>query len=101
MYVTKRVIFDKCLVNDYHERSWTFLCKFAFVCIYIASAFYFTETSGWIYERFKYMGMIPLTFVVAKVWSTEPKTNMWIKSLILLQMFSLAVRWFLQYYQWS
>lgn len=100
-YVTKRIIFDNVLKNDSQQRVWTYLMRFSFVCIYVASCFYFTETSTWIFERFKYMGMIPLTFVLAKVWSVEPKTNIWVKSLIVLQLFSLSIRWYIQYYHWS
>lgn len=101
IYVTKRIVFDKILEGEKQQRVWTFLMQFSFVCIYVASTFYFTETSFWIFERFKYMGMIPLTFVLAKVWSLEPKTNGWVKSLILLQILSLSYRWFIQWYHWT
>lgn len=101
VYVVKRIIFDNVLDGDKQQRIWTFLMRFSFVCIYVASTFYFTETSFWIYERFKYMGMIPLTFVLAKVWSLEPKTNIWVKSLIITQMIGLSFRWFMQWYDWA
>ena len=100
VYVTKRILFDKILNNDDKCMIWTYLMKFSFVCIYVASCFCFSGGSHWIFERFKYMGMIPLTFVLAKVWSVEPKTNLWVKSLIFLQSLSLSYRWFIQYYHW-
>jgi len=101
VYVVKRIVFDNVLEGDKQQRIWTFLMRFSFVCIYVASTFYFAETSMWVYERFKYMGMIPLTFVLAKVWSLEPKTNVWVKALILLQLLSLSYRWLDQYLHWS
>lgn len=100
-YVIKRIVFDKILEGDKQQKVWTYLMSFSFVCIYIASCFYFTETSMWIFERFKYMGMIPLTFVLAKVWSVEPRSNIWVKSMIILQLLSLSYRWFMQYYHWT
>ena len=100
-YVTKRIVFNNILEGDKRKKIWYFLCKFSFVCIYVASTFYFTETSYWIYERFKYMGMVPLTFVIAKVWSLESKTNNWVKALILFQLLSLSYRWIDQYWHWA
>lgn len=101
VYVVKRIVFENVLDGDKQQRIWTFLMRFSFVCIYVASTFYFTETSMWVFERFKYMGMIPLTFVLAKIWSLEPKTNIWVKSLIITQMISLSFRWFMQWYDWA
>lgn len=100
-YVTVKIIYQHILKGDRQEYLWTFVFKFSFIAIYIATIFLFTETSFWIFERFKYMGMIPLTFVLAKVWSLEPRTNLWVKFIILLQLFSLTTRWVIQYYHWS
>lgn len=100
-YVTKRIIYDHILDKDNRQKIWLHLYRFSFVAIYIASTFYFTKTSFWIFERFKYMGIIPLVFVLAKVWSIENKTNFWVKSIIILQMLSLTFRWVVQYYHWS
>lgn len=101
IYVTKRIFFDDILEDDKQKKIWTYLCRFSFVCIYIASTFYFTETSSWIYIRFKYMGLIPLTFVIAKTWSVETHTNNWIKSIIILQLIALSYRWIVQWWHWA
>ena len=69
--------------------------------MYIASLFAFVETSSFIYSRFKYMAFFPLVFVLAKVWSLEPRTNSWVKSIILLQLFALFYDWAYKIYDWA
>ena len=101
IYVTKRIFFDNMLHNDKYYKIWYYLGKLSFITIYIASTFYFTNSSIWIYERFKYMGIIPLTFVLAKIWSIEPRSNFWIKSIILLQLLSLSYKWLNLYIYWA
>ena len=46
------------------------------------------------------MGFFPLPFVLAKVWSLEPKSNAWIQSIILLQLLALVFYWFVKMYKW-
>ena len=99
-YVINRVVYKKYFAGIKRERVFVYLFRLSYVSIYIASLFYFVDTSSWIYERFKYMGFFPLPFVLAKVWSLEPETNRWIKSLILLQLFSLVFSWFTKIYNW-
>lgn len=99
-YLVDRIVFKKYFQEIRQERVFTYLFRLTYVAIYIASLFYFVDTSSWIYERFKYMGFFPLPFVLAKVWSMESKSNKWIKSIIILQLFSLLFDWSMQTYHW-
>ena len=99
-YLVNRVVYKKYFAGIKRERVFVYLFRLSYVSIYIASLFYFVDTSSWIYERFKYMGFFPLPFVLAKVWSLESKTNKWVKLTILLQLFSLAFSWFTKIYNW-
>lgn len=99
-YLTNRVVFKGYFVGIKNEKVFVYLFRLTYVIIYIASLFYFVETSSWIYERFKYMGFFPLPFVLAKVWSLEPHSNRWIKCIILLQIFSLLFTYVFRIYNW-
>ena len=99
-YLVNRVVYKKYFKGIKQERVFTYLFQLSYVSIYIASLFYFVDTSSWIYERFKYMGFFPLPFVLAKVWSLEPKSNAWIQSIILLQLLALVFYWFMKMYKW-
>lgn len=68
---------------------YKYLFKLAYVAFYIASLFFFIETSSWIYVRFKYMGFFPMVFVLGAVWSREKRLGKWAKAIILLQAFSI------------
>lgn len=99
-YLYYKVIVQKIFDNDKKEKVYTYLFRLTYVAIYIASLFYFVETSNWIYERFKYMGFFPMVFVLGAVWSKEKYSSKWIKVIILLQ--ALSILWMLSYrfYKW-
>ena len=96
-YLYKKVIIQ----NIFKEKIiYKYLFRLTYVSFYIASLFFFVETSPWIYERFKYMGFFPIMFVLSAVWSKETSQSKWAKTIILLQSF--AIFWMLSYkfYKW-
>lgn len=99
-YLYYKVIVQRIFDKDKKEKVYTYLFRLTYVAIYIASLFYFVETSSWIYERFKYMGFFPLVFVLGAVWSKEKYSSKWIKVIILLQ--ALSILYILSYrlYKW-
>lgn len=99
-YLANRVLYKGYFKGIKRERAFTYLFRLTYVAIYIASLFAFVETSDWIYRRFKYMAFFPLPFVLAKVWSLEPKSNSWVKWIILLQVFALFFSWFMKIRTW-
>ncbi len=86
-YLYNRVIVVKIFGGG--TNVYKYLFKLAYVAFYIASLFFFVETSSWIYERFKYMGFFPMVFVLGAVWSREKRLGKWAKAIILLQAFSI------------
>ena len=96
-YLYKKIIIQKIFDK---ESIYKYLFRLTYVSFYIASLFYFVETSNWIYERFKYMGFFPLIFVLGATWSKETSSTKGIKAIILLQAF--AIFWMLSYkfYKW-
>lgn len=96
LYVIKKVLYEKCFQGLKMETLYIYLTRLSFVCIYIASIFYFVETSEWIYIRFKSMGFFPLVFVLAKVWSCNKKTDMYTK--VIISMFLIDTLWLYIYY---
>lgn len=99
-YLINRVVFKRYFAGINGERIFTYLFRLSFVAIYVASLFYFVETSSWIYSRFKYMVFFPLPFVLAKVWTLESKSDVWVKSVIGFQMFYLCFYWAYKFYSW-
>lgn len=97
-YLYKKVIVQKIFED---ETIYKYLFKLSYVAFYVASLFYFVETSSWIYERFKYMGFFPMIFVLGYVWSKETYSTKTTKAIILLQAF--AIFWMLSYdlYKWK
>lgn len=100
-YLVNRVLYKGYFKGIKKERVFAYLFRLTYVAIYIASLFAFVDTSSYIYLRFKYMAFFPLSFVLAKVWSLEPKSNSWVKWIILLQVISLLYAWLYQIYAWS
>lgn len=100
LYLYLSIYKRKLLLNDKDNKIFIYLFKLSYVSIYIASLFYFTDTSSFIYERFKYMGLFPLVFVLAKIWSIETCSNKWIKSIILMQLFALLWQNSYAIYNW-
>lgn len=99
-YLANRVLYKGYFKGIKREMVFTYLFRLTYVAIYIASLFAFVETSTWIYLRFKYMAFFPMLFVLAKVWSLEPKSNSWVKWIILLQVFALFFGWFMKIKTW-
>lgn len=99
-YLINRIIYKKYFRGINKERVFLYLFRLTYIAIYIASLFIFVDTSDWIYFRFKYMAFFPLPFVLAKVWSLEPKSNSWIKWIILLQVFAMFFYFATQFYSW-
>lgn len=100
VYLTNRIIFKEYFKGIRQERVYKYLFRLSYVSIYIASLFIFVKTSSWIYIRFKYMGLFPLVFVLAKVFSLEPRANKWVKWVILLQVLSMTINLSLRIYKW-
>lgn len=96
IYVVKRSIFENCFNVMADKRVYMYLSRLSFVCIYIASLFAFVETSSAIYVRFKCMGFFPLVFVLAKIFSIEKKSNIYIKSIITLFLIDTLFLFFYQ-----
>jgi len=100
-YLIKKIMYDKIFKGIRQEKVYTYLFRLSYVAIYIASLFFFVETSSWIYSRFKYMAFFPLPFVLAKVWSLELNTNKWVKAIIVLQLLSLVLYWVSKFHNWN
>ena len=96
-YLYYKVIVQKIFSKEKRERVYTYLFRLKYVAFYIASLFYFVETSSWIYERFKYMGFFPLVFVLGAVWNKEKYSSKWLKLIILLQLFWVFFRLFVTF----
>lgn len=96
-YLYYKVIVQRIFDKDKKEKVYTYLFRLTYVTIYIASLFYFVETSSWIYLRFKYMGFFPLVFVLGAVWNKEKYSSKWLKLIILLQLFWVFFRLFLTF----
>lgn len=101
LYLVDRVLFKGYFRGMKKEGVFTYLFKLTYISIYISSLFAFIDTSSFIYSRLKYMGFFPMLFVLGKIWSIEPKTNNWIKLIIILQLFSLFWQWSYKIYNWS
>lgn len=102
-YITLFYLYNKVMIKrifGIEERNvYSYLFKLTYVSFYVASLFFFVDTSDWIYERFKYMGFFPMVFILGKVFSMD-KTNKTLKTIIILQM--ISVLWMLCYrlYKW-
>lgn len=96
-YLYYKIIVQKIFDKDNKEKVYTYLFRLTYIAIYIASLFYFVETSSWIYERFKYMGFFPLVFVLGAVWNKEKYSSKWLKLIILLQLFWVFFRLFMTF----
>ena len=100
-YLANRILYKGYFKGIEREKLFMYLFRLTYVAIYIASLFAFVETSYYVYSRFKYMAFFPLPFVLAKVWSLEPKSNSWVKWIIFLQVISFVWVWLYQIYAWS
>ena len=89
LYLYNEVMIKRIFEREKKENVWKYLYKLTYIAFYIASLFYFVETSSWIYERFKYMGFFPMVFVLGAVWSREKRLGKWAKAIILLQAFAI------------
>lgn len=89
LYLYNEVMIKRIFEREKKENVWKYLYKLTYIVFYIASLFYFVETSSWIYERFKYMGFFPMVFVLGAVWTRKKRFGKWEKTIILLQAFSI------------
>lgn len=98
-YLYRKVMIENIFGKE-KRNVYRYLFKLTYVAFYIASLFFFVNTSNWIYERFKYMGFFPMVFALGKVWSIEQKSSKTIRIIILLQ--GLSILWMLSYrlYKW-
>jgi hypothetical protein len=96
-YLYKKVILQKLFEE---KNIYKYLFRLTYVEFYIASLFFFVETSPWIYERFKYMGFFPMIFVLSAIWSKETSQSKLSKSIILLQTFALLFWVSYKFYKW-
>lgn len=97
-YIARRILREKVLTTDRNKNVIYYLFKYSFVAIYIASLFYFTETSSWIYIRFMNMAVYPLAIVLAYLWTLESKTSKWTQSIIIIQLIGLFIVHFVRLY---
>lgn len=100
LYLINRVLYKNYFSGIKNEKVFLYLFRLTYISIYVATLFTFVDTSVWIYKRFKYMAFFPLPFVLAKVWSLESRSNLWIKCIILMQLLALFCGWFslIKYY---
>ena len=101
IYACKRVVFQNYFENIKNEKIFNFLFRLAYICIYFGAVFSFVEnTSSWIGIRLRYMGMFPLPFVIAKLWSLEKNTNNWIKAIIVFSLIAIIFNYAFTYKPW-
>lgn len=86
IYSVKEVMFSRKMRGLYNEKIYLYLTRFSFVTIYIASLFAFVDISDWLFLRVRAMGLFPLIFVVAKIFSIETKSNLYIKSILIISL---------------
>lgn len=99
-YLYYKVKIQKVFNQDKKEKIYNYLFNLTYVAFYIASLFYFVETSSWIYERFKYMGFFPMVFVLGAVWGKAKTSTKWSKTIILLQAFAILYMLSYRFYKW-
>jgi hypothetical protein len=102
-YFTLFYLYYKVMVQKIFEKKdkvFIYLFRLTYVAIYIASLFYFVETSYGIYDRFKYMGFFPLVFVLGAVLSKEKESNKWFRIIMLLQFFAIFLTRIVQLINW-
>ena len=97
-YASRRIYTDNWLEDSSYKKTIFYLFKYCFITIYIASLFYFTETSSCIYVRFMNMAMYPLAIVLAFLWTQEKKYNIWTQSIIIIQLVGLFMVHFVRLY---
>ena len=99
-YLYNRIFIKRLFDGIKHELLYKYLFRLCYVALYISSTYYFLDTSEWISQRFRYMALFPLIFVLGRVWTIESKTNRYIQAIILLQILSIAFKYVLQLKSW-
>lgn len=97
-YIARKLLYENILKTDRNQTALVFLFRYCFIAVYIASLFYFTETSSWIYIRFMNMAVYPLAIVLAYLWTLESKTSKWAQSIIIIQLIGLFIVHFVRLY---
>ena len=105
IYFTAFYLYNRIYIKRYfdgirNERIYKYLFRLYYVALYISSTYLFLDTSEWIPQRFRYMALFPMVFVLGKVWTMEPNTNKYIKVIILLQLLSILLKYSLQLKSW-
>lgn len=97
IYLYKKIIVENLFPK---KNIFRYLFQLTYVSFYIASLFYFVDTSSFIYSRFKYMGLFPMVFVLGKVISMELRTPKLLKWIIILQGFAILYNTAYKLYKW-
>lgn len=99
-YLYRRIFVKKIFNTDKKKYIYIYFFRLFYVAMYVSSLFYFLGTSQWICQRFRYMALFPLIFVLGKVWQLEPKSNKYIRSIIILQIIAITFKYILQLKNW-
>lgn len=101
-YLTIFYLYKKVIVQKLFSANsiYKYLFQLTYVSFYIASLFYFVETSSAIYDRFKYMGLFPLVFILGKVISMEYHNSKLLKWIIILQAIQITNNIVYKIYSW-
>lgn len=99
-YLYNRIHTKKYFSKIKYDSLFKYLYRLTYVAFYISSAYLFTGASEWISSRFMYMSYFPLVFVLGRVWSIEPKTNIQLKLIITLQLLAIAYKYLNQLKDW-
>lgn len=98
LYIERKIVCDNILYNNKNKAVIQYLFKISFISVYIASLFYFTETSSWIYIRFMNMAVYPLTIVLAYLWTVDNRHTKWTRYIIIIQLIGLFIVHFTRLY---
>jgi len=85
-YMAKLIYKEKILNNVTHEKTYKYLFRFTFIGFYVASLFFFTDFSAWIYERFKHIAFFAMIFVFAAVIGNENIHSKFMRNIVVLQL---------------
>ena len=97
-YMGIQIYKKKIFENLSHQFTFHFLFRFAFWGFYVASLFYFTDFSSWIYERFKHIAFFPMLIVLTAFFTYEKSYSKWMRNIVLYQMMFVILSNFLRVY---
>lgn len=82
MQVFKYKVFEQCK----YRKVFEYLFRFTFIGFYIASLFFFTDHTSWLFERFKHMAFFPMIISLTATFTYEKKMCGWMKYIVLYQI---------------